>query len=206
MLGQLEQVIEKRTTVKYFDGNPIPSHLTEIIKKAVAKTPSCNNTYNFRVKVLGQSLEHRKAKVDLHNYVCTVSKRPVESYNGISVERPPMTMHEALKWKEQNNLNSNINGQVLAPLLFVWYIADSDPTKNDLIDLGLSCWNTIVTAETLGVQTGFCACFNGEFLQSHLNLPGLPVVMLGFGFASSTITNQDKHFDKPRPSWDNIIS
>ena len=205
MLEQLEKVLEKRTTVKYFDGNPIPTHLTEIIKKSVAKTPSCNNTYNFRVKVLGQSLEHRKAKVDLHNYICTVSKRPVNNDPHEAVSRPPRSWSEVDTWKKDGNLKPRINGQTLAPLLFVWYVPDSDPTSNDLIDLGLSCWNTVVTAEALGVQTGFCACFNNEFVKEHLNLPGLPLVMLGFGFASSTMTNQDKHYDKPRPSWNNII-
>lgn len=207
MLEQLEKVLEKRSTVKYFDGNPIPGHLTEAIKKSVAQTPSCNNKYNYRVKVLGQSLEHRKAKVDLHNYICTVSKRPVESINNEKpVTRAPSSWQEVRKWEKQGVLFPHINGQTLAPLLLVWYIADGDPINNDFIDVGLSCWNTVITAESLGVQSGFCACFDNNFLKEYLNIPGLPIVMLGFGFASSVIPIHDKHRDDPKPSWSDIIS
>ena len=206
MLEQLEKVLEKRTTVKYFDGNPIPNNIVTSIKKSVAQTPSCNNKYNFKVKALDQRLEHRKAKVDLHNYICTVSKRPVENINNEPVVRTPKSMQEALKWQEQGILFSQINGQVLAPILLIWYVSDNDPINNDYIDIGLSCWNSIVTAETLGVQTGFCACFDDEFLKQYFNLEGRPVVMLGFGFASSVIPNHEKHVDRQRPNWESIIS
>ena len=130
MLKQLEQVLEKRTTVKYFDGNPIPNHIVTSIKKSVAQTPSCNNKYNFKVKALDQRLEHRKAKVDLHNYVCTVSKKPVENVNDEPVVRTPKSMQEALKWQDQGILFSQINGQVLAPMLLIWYVSDNDPINN----------------------------------------------------------------------------
>jgi len=208
MLEQLEKILEQRTTVKYFDGNPIPEHLSEIIKKSVAQTPSCNNRYNFKVKVLGQSLEHRRAKVGLYDYVCTVSNTKVEysKENPILVQRSPNSINEAYTWSKQGLLSSQMNAQTLAPLLLVWYFADGDPIENDYLDVGLSCWNSIITAESLGVQSGFCGCFDNRCLKEHLNINGLPVVMVGFGFANEKITNQEKHPNKPRPTWNNIVS
>jgi nitroreductase len=208
MLDQLEKVLEQRTTVKYFDGNPIPQHLVDAIKKSVAQTPSCNNRYNFKVKVLGQSLEHRRSKVGLYEYICTVSSKEVryDNENPLMVSRSPRTVKEAHDWRDQGILRTQINGQTLAPLLLVWYFDDGDPIENDYLDVGLSCWNSIITAEALGVQSGFCGCFDNECLKEYLDIKGLPVVMVGFGFASEKESNEEKHPDKPRPSWDNIIS
>ena len=207
MLAQLEKILEERTTVKYFDGNPIPGHLTEIIKKSVAQTPSCNNRYNFKVKILGQSLEHRRAKVGLYNYVCTVSKKDVEysEENPIQVQRSPRSIQEAYNWKDQGLLRSQMNAQTLAPLVMVWYFADGDPINSDYLDVGLSCWNSIITAESLGIQSGFCGCFDTKCLKEFLDIDGLPTVMVGFGFANERQSNEEKHPDKPRPSWQEII-
>jgi len=208
MLDQLEKILEQRTTVKYFDGNPIPQHLVDAIKKSVAQTPSCNNRYNFKVKVLGQSLEHRRSKVGLYEYICTVSSKEVryDNENPLMVSRSPRTVKEAHDWRDQGILRTQINGQTLAPLLLVWYFDDGDPIENDYLDVGLSCWNSIITAEALGVQSGFCGCFDNECLKEYLDIKGLPVVMVGFGFASEKESNEEKHPDKPRPSWGNIIS
>jgi len=208
MLEQLEQVLEQRTTVKYFDGNPIPEHIVELIKKSVAQTPSCNNRYNFKVKVLGQSLDHRRAKVGLYEYICTVSSKDVryDDDNDLMVTRSPRSVSEAYNWRDQGILQTQMNAQTLAPLLLVWYFDDGDPIENDYLDVGLSCWNSIITAEALGVQSGFCGCFDNNCLKEYLDIQGLPVVMVGFGFASNKISNQEKHPDNPRPSWDNIIS
>jgi len=208
MIEQLEKILEQRTTVKYFDGNPIPEHIVELIKKSVAQTPSCNNRYNFKVKVLGQSLDHRRAKVGLYEYICTVSSKDVryDDDNDLMVTRSPRSVSEAYNWRDQGILQTQMNAQTLAPLLLVWYFDDGDPIENDYLDVGLSCWNSIITAEALGVQSGFCGCFDNNCLKEYLDIQGLPVVMVGFGFASNKISNQEKHPDNPRPSWDNIIS
>ena len=208
MLEQLEQVLEQRTTVKYFDGNPIPEHIVELIKKSVAQTPSCNNRYNFKVKVLGQSLEHRRAKVGLYEYICTVSSKDVryDDDNDLMVQRSPRSIEEAYDWRDQGILRTQINGQTLAPLLLVWYFDDGDPIENDYLDVGLSCWNSIITAESLGVQSGFCGCFDNHCLKEYLDIKGMPIVMVGFGFASEKESNEEKHPDKPRPVWNKIIS
>ena len=208
MIDQLEKILEQRTTVKYFDGNPIPEHIVELIKKSVAQTPSCNNRYNFKVKVLGQSLDHRRAKVGLYEYICTVSSKDVryDDDNDLMVTRSPRSVSEAYNWRDQGILQTQMNAQTLAPLLLVWYFDDGDPIENDYLDVGLSCWNSIITAEALGVQSGFCGCFDNNCLKEYLDIQGLPVVMVGFGFASNKISNQEKHPDNPRPSWDNIIS
>ena len=146
MIEQLEKILEKRTTVKDFTGNPISTNHTNIIQQAVNKTPSCNNRYNFKVKVLGQTLEHRKFKLGLYDYVCTVSKENVR-YNDDDdnmVIRSPRSYQEAKEWQSNKILSTQINGQMLAPLVFVWYFEDDDPIDNDYLDVGLSCWNTIL--------------------------------------------------------------
>ena len=207
MIEQLEKILEKRTTVKDFTGNPISTNHTNIIQQAVNKTPSCNNRYNFKVKVLGQTLEHRKFKLGLYDYVCTVSKENVR-YNDDDdnmVIRSPRSYQEAKEWQSNKILSTQINGQMLAPLVLVWYFEDDDPIDNDYLDVGLSCWNTILTAESLGVQSGFCGCFDKGYLKSFLNLNGVPAVMVGFGYAENTILNSEKHPEKLKPSISEII-
>lgn len=207
MIEQLEKILEKRTTVKDFTGNPISTNHTNIIQQAVNKTPSCNNRYNFKVKVLGQTLEHRKFKLGLYDYVCTVSKENVR-YNDDDdnmVIRSPRSYQEAKEWQSKKILSTQINGQMLAPLVLVWYFEDDDPIDNDYLDVGLSCWNTILTAESLGVQSGFCGCFDKGYLKSFLNLNGAPAVMVGFGYAENTILNSEKHPEKLKPSISEII-
>ena len=39
------------------------------------------------------------------------------------------------------------------------------PINNDFIDVGLSCWNTVLTAEPLGIQSGLCGCFDKEYMK-----------------------------------------
>ena len=188
MIEQLEKILENRTTVKNFNGNPIPNHLSETIKQSVTKTPSCDNRYNFKVKSLGQSREHRKAKIGLHQHICTLSKEDVRcNYDEDKmVVRSPGSYYEVEKWKDKGILSTQINGQVLAPLVLVWYFADGEPVENDYLDAGLSCWNAVLTAESLGVQTGFCSCFDKNYLKSFLDIDGAPAVMIGFGFAENT--------------------
>ena len=55
MLEQLEKILENRTTVKYFDGNPIPDNIVDSIRRSVAQTPSCNNRYNFKLMIASES-------------------------------------------------------------------------------------------------------------------------------------------------------
>lgn len=201
MIEQLEKVLEQRTTVKYFDGNPIPNHITNLLKKSVSQSPSFNDRYNFKVKVLGQNRKDRVIKVKLHDYVCTLSKKEMMNKDDCAEIRSPYSISEAHTWQQQGLLSSQINGQTLAPLLFVWYIADKEPKDVDYVDIGLSCWNSIITAEALGIQSGFCACFDKSCLQELLNISGLPMVMIGYGFASDKIVEQKNH-----KAMDNIIS
>jgi len=207
MIEQLEKILENRTTVKDFTGNPIPTDQIDIIQQAVNKTPSCNNRYNFKVKALSQTLEHRKSKLGLYDYVCTVSKENVryDDNDDNMVIRSPRSHQEAKEWQSKGILSTHINGQMLAPLVLVWYFKDDDPIDNDYLDVGLSCWNTILTAESLGVQSGFCGCFDKDYLKSFLNLNGVPAVMIGFGYAENTISNSIKHPDKLKPSISEII-
>ena len=207
MIEQLEKILEQRTTVKEFDGLPIADEKVIMIKEAVSKTPSCNNRYNFKVKALGQSLEHRKSKVNLFDFVCTTSNTAVRysDDNDSMVMRSPRSHSEANEWKSKKMLDSQKNGQVLAPLVLVWYFTDGDPINNDFIDVGLSCWNTIITAESLGIQSGLCGCFDKEYMKSFLGVDGTPAVAVGFGYAETRITNAEKHPSKPRPNWSDII-
>jgi nitroreductase len=207
MIEQLEKILSKRSTVKNFNGNPLESNHISTITEAVAKTPSCNNRYNFKVKVLGQKLDDRKAKLNLYDYVCTVSKENVRysEDEDLMVIRSPKSYKEARDWHSKNILSSGINGQMLAPLVLVWYFTDRDAIENDYLDIGLSCWNTVITSELLGIQSGFCSCFDADYLQNFLGIEGKPVVMAGFGYAQSTISNDEKHSNNPRPSSSDIL-
>ncbi len=188
MLEQLEKILENRTTVKDFNGNPIAKGDISTIQKAVDKTPSCDNRYNFKVKLLGQSLHDRKTKVGLYDYICTLSKENVrhnDDDDTMSI-RSPRSYQEAKQWQSKKILSTQINGQMLAPLILVWYFPDNDPIESDYLDVGISCWNTILTAESLGIQSGFCGCFDKECLQDFLNINGVPAVMVGFGYSEKS--------------------
>ena len=67
------------------------------------------------------------------------------------------------------------------------------------------CIRDSLTAESLGVQSGFCGCFDKGYLKSFLNLNGVPAVMVGFGYAENTILKSEKHPEKLKPSISEII-
>lgn len=203
----LDKLLSTRHTFKSFLPKNLEEEKIQKILESTTNVPSCNNRYNYKVKVIKNNLNDRKLKVGLYDYVCTMSKNQVK-YDETSddlVTRSPRSYDEAIKWQSQGNLNQHINGQVLAPLVLVYYVADSDPVQLDILDIGLSCWNNIVTAQMLDVQSGFCGCFNTEFMQDFLEIDGTPVVAIGFGYAKEVIDNSDKHPDTPRPKYTDII-
>tara|TARA_Y100000592_G_scaffold100296_1_gene179608 strand:- start:1675 stop:2298 length:624 start_codon:yes stop_codon:yes gene_type:complete len=206
-MDHLQKLLGTRHTFKTFLPKSLEEEKVEKILKSITEVPSCNNRYNYKVKVINHTLDERKAKIGLYDYVCTMSKNPVK-YDDNSenlVTRSPRSYDEAMKWKSQDNLDQHINGQVLAPLVLVYYIADSDPVQLDILDIGLSCWNNIITAQVLGVQSGFCGCFDKNFMQDFLELDGTPVIAIGFGYANDVITNHDKHPDHPRPNYKDLL-
>ena len=206
-MDHLEKLLSTRHTFKTFLPKELEANKIERILKSITDVPSCNNRYNYKVKVLGNSLEERKTKIALYEYVCTTSKNPVKSddNNEHLVIRSPKSYDEAYRWSKLGNLDSQINGQVLAPLVLVYYVADNDPIQLDILDMGLSCWNNIVTAQMLGVQSGFCGCFDRNFLQDILELEGTPMVLIGFGYSDDIISNDEKHPDLPRPSYTDLL-
>tara|TARA_Y100000590_G_scaffold467502_1_gene646600 strand:+ start:5224 stop:5847 length:624 start_codon:yes stop_codon:yes gene_type:complete len=206
-MDHLEQLLSTRHTYKTFLPKALEDEKIERILKSITDVPSCNNRYNYKVKVLKNSLEERKQKIGLFDYVCTMSKNPVK-YDDTSenlVTRSPKSYDEAMRWLELKNLDQHINGQVLAPLVLVYYVADDDPVQLDILDMGLSCWNNIITAQMLGIQSGFCGCFDKAFMKDFLELEGSPVVAIGFGYANDIIDNDQKHPDNPRPKYTDLI-
>ena len=206
-MESLNKLLSTRHTFKTFLPKNLEDNKVQKILESITNVPSCNNRYNYKVKVIKNGIEDRKLKVGLYDYVCTMSKNQVK-YNDVSedlVTRSPRSYDEAIKWQQQNNLNQHINGQMLAPLVLVYYVADSDPVQLDILDIGLSCWNNIVTAQMMEVQSGFCGCFDKDFMQDFLELDGTPIVAIGFGYAKDVIDNDDKHPDNPRPKYTDLI-
>ena len=124
-MESLDKLLSTRHTFKSFLPTNLEEEKIQKILESTANVPSCNNRYNYKVKALRHNLNDRKLKVGLYDYVCTMSMNPVkydETSNNL-VTRSPRSYDEAIKWQSQGNLSQHINGQMLAPLVLVYYLS-----------------------------------------------------------------------------------
>tara|TARA_B100000941_G_C28468994_1_gene535305 strand:- start:7 stop:639 length:633 start_codon:yes stop_codon:yes gene_type:complete len=176
-------------------------HIWKILN-AFTQPPSCQHRYEHR----GFIVHNEKDKQYLYKNIATCCK-DLEDYPC------PESEEECDRWRKKGFQFGNINPQVLAPLVVVWYFDHKskwDIHHTGYLDLGLGCWNSILTAQSLGIQSSFCGCFNWKYMQRYFNIPGIPFVITCYGYNNSkrsVAPFQEIHPGKVRPiPFDHMIS
>ena len=109
------------------------------------------------------------------------------------------------------------NSQIAAPVVFIWFNNSVAPTdqssfngpktqpshaKSDNIAIGISAGAAALTANTMGLKTGFCACKLDQQITQYLNqlmntdLKDNIALMMGMGYPQTDLKHNDEyHYD-----------
>jgi nitroreductase len=197
-------LLQNRFTAKWWQDQPISASDLATILKSVFLAPSKQSKYNYKIYMFTDSVEGKKLK-EWFYWENTACLDKIRGKSGEGLRR--------------------YNGQVLAPIYLLW-VADNEnlETRDDCM---VSATVTMLAAEELGLQTGFCGCIGPNEIKEKLNISGTAVVSLGIGHAipdtkeSRKVFKQGKemgfdlsntlpalknyHVRKNKPSFDNLI-
>lgn len=139
------------------------------------------------------------------------TKQNVNFWNLIAITNSE-TKKELFKFchSENNKDDNNYNTQVLAPLVFLWtknidntynrlmteeYTEKDQLDKHQYLNSGISAGAVTVAAHEIGLQTGFCGCFNSNNIKNWLSESynikdnNEPIIILGIGKATANLKN-----------------
>ena len=165
----MKTLLQNRFTTKWWNyTKPIEQEKLQELYECVQLAPSKNGDYCFEIYAFGDTAEANEFKQWLYweNTYCldTVRGKP-----GPGLRR--------------------YNGQVIAPLVLMWVATDNHTdTRHDCI---VSSTVAMLSAESLGLQTGFNGCIGETEIANKLNITGKPIMTLGIGYAGE-FDNEEK--------------
>lgn len=158
----MKTLLENRFTAKWWDYTKhIESSTLKELYECIQLAPSKNGKYDFTIYAFGDSAESNEFKQWLYweNTYCL----------------------DTVRGKEGPGLK-RYNGQVIAPLVLMWVAKENKiDTRHDCI---VSSTVAMLSAESLGLQTGFNGCIGDTEIMAKLNITGMPIMTLGIGYAS----------------------
>lgn len=157
----MKTLLQNRFTAKWWDyTRPIEAEKIAELYECIRLAPSKNGDYCFEIYAFGNSAQDAEFKQWLYweNTYCL----------------------DTIRGKKGPGLR-RYNGQVIAPLVLMWVATDNHTdTRHDCI---VSSTVAMLSAESLGLQTGFNGCIGEKEIAEKLNLSGLPIMTLGVGYA-----------------------
>jgi nitroreductase len=125
-------------------------------------------------------------------------------------------IYETTTYDESNPSDYNKNPQVLANLLVIFLQVEPTTIRNfgafDLIEqeknrnlaIGIASGELILTANMLGLATGFCLCFNPSQVKEIIG--EVPLLMIGVGYPDTSKSPRTHHkVGKEFPSFSKKI-
>ncbi len=167
----MKTLLQNRFTTKWWDyTRPIEAEKIAELYECIRLAPSKNGDYCFEIYAFGDNAKDEEFKQWLYweNTYCL----------------------DTIRGKKGPGLR-RYNGQVIAPLVLMWVATDSHTdTRHDCI---VSSTVAMLSAESLGLQTGFNGCIGEKEIAQKLNLTGLPIITLGVGYASEFDTQEKRN-------------
>lgn len=163
-------------TQRNWSENEIPNYVIDTIVKACTNMPTKSNTLNFELLV------SRNRDVNKKLYQGAIS--------------------------DDNEYIDGRNAQMLAPLVLLW--CSSDATNKQMkVDgqsaelktmcIGISSGAAALSANMLGLKTGFCRCFDSDIYEKILlDIAGkklYPEVALGIGYPKGGVPRNQIFLD-----------
>ena len=196
----IPRLLANRFTSKRFDTTPVPEKHMKEIMDSIQWTPCKGAVQTFKVWAITDSSEGKDLKQTIYKEVATTSP---------------------LKAKEL--LGEVTNPQVLAPLVLVFWsyrygeedgYIGYDLEQKEIVDgqinsnydghntdpIAMAAMNAILTAESLGLNTAYCKCFNEPGAKKLLagnkdkNYKQLEL-MVGIGYNSIETAQNKKCFN-----------
>ncbi len=97
---------------------------------------------------------------------------------------------------DMSNIKSTRNDQVLASLRGVeGQKAERALERDRNMAIGIATGYINLTANILGYNTGYCACFDDAIVKNLLNLTNYPTLLLGVGFKDDNLDRKVDHND-----------
>lgn len=176
----LKDYLEKRYTARWWDDKKVESEKLNYILETTYLAPSKQGAYDYTIVVVKDTPTGKEFKEWLHDNTWCI--------NGIrGKEGPGLRVY---------------NGQVLAPILFV-YLSHVHPTdvgdinNRNKTDCIVSATIAMCAAEEQGLSTGFCTCLNGLQIANKLNYSNmLCQIVVGIGYATTDLKNKRGLYDK----------
>ena len=148
------------------------------------------NTYNWTDQIPSQS-DIDKIVHDIHNYAPSKSRRVrfvLTVIKNDDITRKNLIYKSTIT--DPSKPNARFNPQVLAPYLLSFTkrdpdTIDTDPDSYDdyLLDIGIASAYAVLSASSLGLDTGFCKCFN-DTDSLFLAINDIPTLLIGIGYRS----------------------
>ena len=192
--SSIPKLLANRYTCKDWTEKPVPEEYTKEILNAIQWTPFKAGVPTFKVWVLTDSDKGKEIKNYLYNNVAKIENTTM--INKIVTTQPDPQM---------------INPQVLAPLVLAFWTSNynnydyDNPQKNIVSKqyydkfnghegdaVAMAAMNAVLTAESLGLKTGFCKCLNKNFKKLEGALDNLEL-LVGIGYeGQATSIEEDK--------------
>ena len=194
-------ILKSQHCQRNFDlSREFPKEDTELLKTAVSQCPSKQNMafykahFIFERNIIEAIHKHTKGfGIDPNNY--QTNSQCLANLLVVFEENPP---YEMIKQENSERKNFARNEQTKA------LMESETETKNHLATLrrdkdqavGIAAGYLNLTASLLGYATGCCACFDGDKIQSLLELKNPPLLLMGIGFKDFSRNRREHHKDK----------
>tara|TARA_B100000575_G_C23086690_1_gene626316 strand:- start:306 stop:1025 length:720 start_codon:yes stop_codon:yes gene_type:complete len=189
--SEIVRLLANRYTAKKWNDKPVSQQQTQAIMDAIQWTPIKSMAHPYKVWAITDSENGKSIKQMIYDEVAIAE--PLT--NSISTERRRISGEKIVK-----------NKQVLAPLLLLFWSYDYgksagyeyDEEQMEIIEdqingsyeghsrdpIAMAGMNAVLTAESMGLQTAYCKCFNDAHQQlfdrvgiSNHNYKGLELMI-----------------------------
>ena len=183
-IHMIEQLLESRSTTRAWTSREPSVDDINTILRCIAKTPFKQNTVDVRVVVLGPETADRKDRY------CRESR-------GIT--------------GESHIASRDAQTQLLAPYVFYIHTVDRGTNVTEQgISLGIVAQTIVLTAQSLGLASGFCACLP-DVMSKELGVQPCDDLAVSVGYARTDVDSRERrqidssvlmavHDDPPRPN------
>tara|TARA_B100000902_G_scaffold241168_1_gene228413 strand:+ start:339 stop:932 length:594 start_codon:yes stop_codon:yes gene_type:complete len=155
----LKELLKNRVTTKWWSDKQVEKDKLDYVLECIRRAPSKQLKYNFKVLVFDETKPCKDIKDWLYwEHTCCLNK--IRGAKGKGLRR--------------------YNGQVLAPIVLAW--ASEKDDLEVIEDIMVSSTTALLSAEEVGLNTGFNGCLEPKELGQKVGEPYVHM-LLGLGYA-----------------------
>jgi nitroreductase len=183
--SMIKAIIKSQHTQRNWDlTREIPADDMKVLEASVTQCPSKQNfafyktTFITNRSIIEQIHEQTKGL----GYIDTETRQRVECTNPQALANL-LVVFEEITPSEDFNKHHSLRNENKKSI----YERDRDTA------LGIAVGYMNVVATMLGYETGCCACYNAEAIQTIIGLEGKPVLLMGIGYKDPNKQRREHH-------------